>query len=231
MSRLLAFTVLFGIVILNSTLADEIPYEGLKKCKGCHKSQFQSWRQTAHGNAFESLQARVKEEAKVKAGLDPEQDYTEDKDCVGCHVTGFGVEGGYEIDDPSKYTINVGCESCHGPGSEYRRLHRKAADKFEKTKETTPRQILADAGEEYEFIERCKSCHMNYRGSPWPGAAEPYTPFTPEVDPKYTFDFDQHIRDKEAMHEHFKLEGMFTGPPLPPFHEEFQNAAKPISKE
>jgi hypothetical protein len=233
MIRSLALTALLSLILSspNLAVAGEIPYDGLKKCKGCHKSQYKSWRQTAHAKAFESLEAGAKEEAKAKAGLDPEQDYTEDKDCVACHVTGFGEEGGYEIDDPSKYTVDVGCETCHGPGSEYRRLHRKAADKFEKSKETTPRQVLADAGEEYEFIERCKSCHMNYEGSPWPGAAEPYTPFTPEVDPKYGFDFDKHVRDEKAMHEHFKLEGMFTGPPLPPFHQEFQDTAKPVGKD
>ena len=31
----------------------------------------------------------------VKAKLDPKKDYTKDKDCVGCHVDGFGKEGGY----------------------------------------------------------------------------------------------------------------------------------------
>jgi protein-arginine kinase activator protein McsA len=232
--RSFVFTVLFSLILLCPTLViagDEIPYDGLKKCKGCHKSQYKSWRQTAHAKALESLEAGAKEEAKIKAGLDPEQDYTEDEDCAACHVTGFGEEGGYEIDDPSKYTAGVGCESCHGPGSEYRRLHRKAADRYEKSKESMPRQDLADAGEEFEFIGRCKSCHMNYEGSPWLGAVEPYTPFTPEVDPKYSFEFDKQVRDEEAMHEHFKLEGMFTGPPLPPFHQEFQDTAKPLSKE
>jgi hypothetical protein len=32
------------------------------------------------------------------------------------------------------------------------------------------------------------------------------------------------------MHEHFKLEGTFTGPPIPKFHEEFQKTAKPPVK-
>lgn len=32
------------------------------------------------------------------------------------------------------------------------------------------------------------------------------------------------------MHEHFKLDGVFTGPPIPKFHEEFQKKAKPPVK-
>lgn len=206
---------------------DEIPYDGRKKCSGCHKSQYKSWKTTAHATAMDSLKPGEKAEAKRKAELDPDKDYGEDKDCVPCHATGFGKEGGYEIDDPSKYLVGVGCESCHGPASEYRLIHRKAAKKFEKKKETTPREVLVAAGEEFEFIERCNACHMNYEGSPWPHAKKPYTPFTPAVDPKYSFDFDKYVRDEKAMHRHFKLEGTFTGPPQPPFHQEFQDAAKP----
>jgi protein-arginine kinase activator protein McsA len=220
-----------AFIAMTALAADDFEFDGRKKCSGCHKSQYKSWRQTAHAKALESLEAGAKEEAKTKAGLDPEQDYTEDKDCVVCHVTGFGMEGGYEIDDPSKYTVGVGCESCHGPGKKYRRLHREASDQFDKEKISTPRQTLADAGEEFEFVERCESCHMNYEGSPWPGAAEPYTPFTPKVDPKYNFDFDEYVRNEEAMHKHFKLTGVFEGPPQPAFHQEFQDAAKPVSKE
>jgi hypothetical protein len=211
--------------------AEEPPYEGRKKCSSCHKSQIQSWQKTAHGQAFKSLEEGEKTEAKKRAGLDPDKDYTEDKKCVGCHTTGFGFEDGYDIDDPSTYLVNVTCESCHGPGSKYQFIHREAAERFESQKETKPRQDLVDAGEEFHFVERCNACHMNYEGSPWPGAKPPYTPFTPKVDAKYAFDFEKAVRDDKAMHEHFKLDGVFTGPPLPPFHDEFQAKAKPTVAE
>ena len=211
---------------------EEFEYDGLKKCKGCHKSQYKSWRETAHAKAMRSLEAGVKEEAKTKAKLDPAKDYTEDENCIGCHVTGFGEEGGYEIDYPSKYLVDVGCESCHGPGKRYRGIHRKAAKQFEKKKKSTPRSKLVAAGEEFEFVERCKSCHLNYEGSPWAKAKKPYTPFTPEVDAKkYNFDFDKYLRNEKGMHEHFKLQGVFEGQPQPSFHQEFQDAAKPTSAE
>ena len=92
-------------------------FEGRKKCSSCHKSQAESWGDTAHAKAMESLKPNTKAEAKKKAKLDPAKDYTKDKDCVGCHVDGWGKEGGYTIDDPSKFLTGVGCESCHGPGS------------------------------------------------------------------------------------------------------------------
>ncbi len=221
------FLILLSVSIANTCLAEDVPpFDGRKKCSSCHKSQYKSWKKTAHAKALSSLQPKIKSEAKLKAGLDPDKDYSEDKKCIGCHVTGFEHEGGYDPEDPSKYLIGVSCEMCHGPGSEYRLIHRKAGERFERKQKTTARQVLADAGEEFHFLERCKTCHVNYKDSPWKGKKEPYTPFTPEVDPKYTFDFEQAVRDEKAMHEHFTLDGTFTGPPLPDFHDEFQKAAK-----
>ena len=224
------FLLCIGLLIFNATFAEEFAYDGRKKCSGCHKSQYKSWKKTAHAKAMKSLEAGTRKEAKIKAGLDPDKDYTEDKNCVGCHTTGFGHDGGYEIEDPSKYTVGVGCESCHGPGKKYRRLHREASNKFDKEKVPTPRQVLADAGEEFAFVERCNACHLNYAGSSWAGVKEPYTPFTPEVDPKYTFKFEEYVREEKAMHKHYKLSGVFTGPLIPDFHQEFQDKAEPTSK-
>lgn len=102
---------------------------------------------------------------------------------------------------------------------------------YQSWKETVHANVLEEAGEEFQFIERCNACHMSYEGSPWPNSSKPYTPFTPEVDPKYTFDFDKAVRNHDAMHQHYKLVGVFTGPPLPPFHQEFQKAAQPASEE
>ncbi|MDW7643119.1 MAG: cytochrome c-550 CycA [Nitrosomonadaceae bacterium] len=201
-------------------------YDGRKKCSSCHKSQAESWLQTAHAKAMKSLEPNAKADAKRKAKLDPAKDYTKDKECVGCHVDGFGKEGGYTVEEPSKYTANVGCESCHGPGSEYRQLHRKAGAAFEKSKKTMPRQALADAGQDMNFVEGCSACHLNYEGSPWKGAKKPYTPFTPQVDKKYTFDFDKAVANSKAMHEHYKLDGTFTGEPIFKLHDEFQSKAK-----
>ena len=131
------------------------------------------------------------------------------------------------IEDPDKFLIGVGCESCHGAGSDYRKIHRKAGEAFEKSQKETPRESLAEAGQDFEFVEKCSACHLNYEGSPWKGAKKPYTPFTPKIDKKYSFDFEKYVRDNKAMHAHFKLAGTFTGPPIPKFHEEFQKNAKP----
>lgn len=230
MSLRLAGMLAAALLLTAATAAAAPNYEGRKKCGSCHRSQLDSWEKTAHAKAMDSLAPKVKVEAKKKAKLDPNKDYRQDADCVGCHSTGFNLEGGYDPKEPSKYLRGVGCESCHGPGSEYRLAHRKAGQAFEKKKQTAARQDLVDAGQEFKFSERCNACHLNYEGSPWKGAKKPYTPFTPAVDKKYGFDFDKAVRSDKAMHEHFKLEGTFTGAPVPPFHEEFQAKARPAVK-
>lgn len=234
MTHALAAAAVFAI--LAGSAAAEPAFEGRKKCANCHKSEAESWSETAHAKAIDSLKAnrdKDKNKAMLKAKLDPKKDYTKDKKCIGCHVDGFGKDGGYDVQDPDKFLVGVGCESCHGPGTDYRRIHRKAGEAFEKSKKTTPRQSLADAGQDFQFAERCNACHLNYEGSPWKDAKKPYTPFTPKIDKKYALDFEKSVRNSKSMHEYFKLEGTFDGPPVLSFHDELQSKAKPavIGKE
>ena len=96
--------VLFGLPFIAYT-AEE--YVGVKKCKTCHMKIYKSWEQTKHAGAFEVLKPGTAAEAKQKAGLDPQKDYTQDSECVGCHTTGLPTNPG------------VQCEACHGPGKSY----------------------------------------------------------------------------------------------------------------
>ena len=222
----LVILLLFGTV---ANAGGGAAYEGFKKCGGCHKSQRLSWEKTKHAKAMDSLKPNMKVEEKKKAGLDPEKDYTQDEKCVACHTTGYGGKKGYKLGlskSKAKYLLGVGCESCHGAGAVYRKEHRKAGNKFKKKNKSTPRKKLVKQGENYDYEEACNRCHLNYKGSPWKEAKEPYTPFTPEVDPQYAFDFDKAVRETKAMHEHFKLKGVFSGDPVPPMRAEFQKDAK-----
>jgi hypothetical protein len=77
-------------------------YVGTQQCLGCHKNSGAAWAASAHAHAFASLIGR-------KADADPK--------CVGCHTVGFGRSSGYRRDLAAAKLIDVGCESCHGPGS------------------------------------------------------------------------------------------------------------------
>jgi peroxiredoxin len=76
-------------------------YSGSEACGVCHESQHATWELTKHADAFSTL---------VKHGADS------DKECVSCHVVGFGQSGGFDLDTRPHELENVGCESCHGRG-------------------------------------------------------------------------------------------------------------------
>lgn len=74
-------------------------YVGETKCKTCHKAQYESWTATKHAKAWTAL----KPEEQKKA------------ECMGCHMTGKT--------EADSMLVNVACEACHGPGSEYRKMN------------------------------------------------------------------------------------------------------------
>jgi len=77
-------------------------YVGTGKCLDCHPGAAAVWRGSAHARSFATLTGR-------KADADPR--------CIGCHTTGFGSPSGYRRAYRADKLVDVGCESCHGPGS------------------------------------------------------------------------------------------------------------------
>jgi hypothetical protein len=85
-------------------------YIGSEACGNCHVQADKVWKASKHSRAFASL---------VKAKHPSLRQF--DGECVACHTVGFEHLTGYA--DPKnnikRNTLleNVGCESCHGPGS------------------------------------------------------------------------------------------------------------------
>lgn len=211
--------------------ADAVEYKGYKACAKCHEQIGEAWKGTAHARAFESLKPSVKVEAKKRAGLDPARDFTRDRDCLGCHVTGLGAPGGYHPDmapDQARPIAAVTCESCHGAGGVYRQKHGQAEDRLKNTGESSDRRVLVEAGQNYDYEKACAACHLNYPGSNWSGAKPPFSPFMPSIDVKYQFDFNKAVLfngDMNPVHTHFKLRGVFKGGGVPAIREELQKSA------
>jgi hypothetical protein len=81
-------------------------YVGSLECRGCHAEAFKIWNGTPHAHAYHSL------ETAKHPGL---RQY--DGECVMCHVVGFGYQTGFTNESKTDFLLDVGCESCHGPGS------------------------------------------------------------------------------------------------------------------
>ncbi len=131
-----------GFLILVSVVwTQQSEYVGTNKCKACHSSekkgaQYKLWKETKHAKAFDLLLTDEAKQVATEMGLSNSPDKT--PECLECHTVGFGA-GGYEVMDAEFWSPaeddrdgkkavkrmenlkNVGCEICHGPGSEYKK--------------------------------------------------------------------------------------------------------------
>ena len=111
-------------------------YLGSEACMSCHKQQYDHWSTTQHAHAFATLE-------RVQKDSTPE--------CVQCHVVGFGRPGGYQNATTTGRLKNVGCENCHGYGTQH--------DMFAKT-----------GGKVDEAV--CITCHTPANDPGWSYAAK-----------------------------------------------------------
>jgi len=121
-----------------------VKYSGSQSCSTCHDYEYEKWSHNAHASAFATLE-------RVGSQYDPE--------CVICHVVGMKYQSGYISEQKSSHLKNVGCEICHGPGSE----HVRTMGKTELAGPTstcldchTPDHSSDYAGNEQQKLEKIK---------------------------------------------------------------------------
>jgi hypothetical protein len=181
-----AILIFSGILFSQDENAtQEHSYIGAKGCKKCHLKEARSWEQTKMAQAYDLLKPGERAEAKKSVGLDPEKDYTKDADCLPCHTTGYGEPGGFVSFEKTPELAGVGCEMCHGAGSEY-----------------TQEQYMSLKNKEYKLTEVVKAGLV----SPITGEActdrchNEKSPFFKKDQP-----FDFKLRKVQGTHEHFAL--------------------------
>jgi YVTN family beta-propeller protein len=95
-------------------------YIGSRACGECHKGakmghQYSLWRMSKHAGAFAVLTTPAGLELAAKRGV---ADPRTSAECLKCHATASGLQpGSYKASFDLQE--GVGCEACHGPGSEY----------------------------------------------------------------------------------------------------------------
>ena len=139
-------------------------YVGSKKCKICHSktevgAQYSKWENGPHATSLETLKTAAAKAIAKKMGLKVDPDQA--PECLVCHVTGWGTESGYQltVDPLDKKAVKknddlsrVGCESCHGAGSEYKSKKVMVAITAGTTKGSTVGLTTITA-------ETCTACH------------------------------------------------------------------------
>jgi hypothetical protein len=97
---------------------------GSGKCKICHKSeksgnQYGIWEASKHAQAYTVLGSdEAKAIAKKKDIADPQKA----PQCLKCHTAIDFLDEGVKAMDSYSMEEGVGCETCHGPGSEYKSM-------------------------------------------------------------------------------------------------------------
>jgi hypothetical protein len=133
--------------------AEEFKYIGAAKCKTCHKKeligdQYGAWEKGQHSKAFETLKTpKAAEVAKAQGIAGPAYEADE---CLKCHTTGHGLPASAFAKNPLKPEDGVQCESCHGPGSAYKK---------KKTMADHAKSVAAGMWEPDKDEKICTTCH------------------------------------------------------------------------
>jgi hypothetical protein len=156
----LVIAVLLGAIVLSGsngitdkTSSPFFKYVGVNSCANtCHKGdskgrQLEIWQDSKHSQAFKNLQTAEADQIAKDKGFSTSA--AETPLCIKCHVLGKDIDLA-ELNDTFDKTQGVQCETCHGPGSEF----KKMSIMKDKQQAVANGLILHDNGAEF-----CKTCH------------------------------------------------------------------------
>jgi hypothetical protein len=154
------------LMILSLTADDTVASDpakivGANACAECHKQEAEAWKGTHHFKTFREMPRRKEaNEIAEKMGV---QRIRSESLCLSCHYT-------VQQKEARKQAIaGISCESCHGAGEDYIKVHSQFSGKTEKTEtkaEAEARWKLADSkgmirpSSLYQLAKNCYSCHV-----------------------------------------------------------------------
>ena len=157
-----ACALLIAAVCADGTIASSpSKIVGPNACAECHKQEAEAWKGSHHFKTFRDMPRR--KEANDIAQRMGVQRIRSDSVCLTCHYTVQDKAG-------SKQPIaGISCESCHGAGEDWVKVHSQFSGKTEKTEtkaEKDARWKLADAkgmirpSSVYRLAKNCYGCHV-----------------------------------------------------------------------
>ena len=161
-----ALSVIIGITFSAALKAETSPfYVGHKTCMDCHKQENQVWEKTKHATSFQGIHKSPKANA-ILAAAGGEKNMRKNAICTQCHFTMEKADAA----KPASAKSGPSCESCHGPASEWVRIHNNYGGpgiKKETETEVHKAQRVADAKKagmirpemKYDFAANCMECH------------------------------------------------------------------------
>ncbi|MDE0886638.1 MAG: cytochrome c family protein [Myxococcota bacterium] len=130
----------------------EHKFIGARKCKKCHGKELMGdqngiWQKGPHRSAVATLAKPASLVIARKAGVSAPP--SEAPECLVCHATAYGVPTEM-IWKPLNPEEGVQCESCHGPGRDYRK--KKIMDDLDEARKKGLWDPSAESG-------ICEHCH------------------------------------------------------------------------
>jgi hypothetical protein len=135
-----------------ASAAREHDWVGVEKCRTCHGkelmgNQVATWQAGPHRRAYETLSSP--ESLAIAEALGLIQAPAETDACLDCHLSAHAVPP-VRIAHPLERADGVQCESCHGPGRDYRKK------KIMSKRKTAERKGLFDPARDAAI---CTACH------------------------------------------------------------------------
>lgn len=112
-------------------------YIGTGMCARCHADAYAAYAHSAHSQAYFTLVEREKSRTE---------------ECVSCHVTGFGEQGGFELAAQRSFAIDltsVQCEACHDRGT----LHKRDGTYLEGARDSCTKCHTEEQSPGFDYAE------------------------------------------------------------------------------
>lgn len=146
----------------SANAADPAKVEGPNACAECHKAEAETWQQTHHFKTFREMPRRKKgKEIAKRMGI---RRVKSSELCMNCHFTVQKADN-----RKPKAVAGISCESCHGGGKSWIKIHSTFSGKTEQTEsdaeEAARWQVAMSNGmirppRIYDLAKNCYSCHV-----------------------------------------------------------------------
>ena len=153
--------MIFGFAAKGGVATDSAKIVGPNACAECHKQEVEAWKGTHHFKTFREMPRNTEaNEIAEKMGV---RRIKSESLCLNCHFT---VQQKNNKEEP---VAGISCESCHGAGQDWIKVHSGFSGKKEQTEtkaEEEARWKLADSKgmirprSLYQLAKNCYGCHV-----------------------------------------------------------------------
>lgn len=153
--------MIFGFAAGGAVASDPAKIVSPNACAECHKQEVEAWKGTRHFKTFREMPRKPEaKEIAEKMGL---RRIKSESLCLNCHFT---VQ---QKNNQEEAVSGISCESCHGAGQDWIKVHSGFSGKTAKTETKTEEDARWKLAESkgmirrrslYQLATNCYSCHV-----------------------------------------------------------------------